>query len=99
MEVKDLQNKIEEIITAIDDKMDVKHNHNETLMHLIEELGEVARHLGKPSIRKENINKEELADEIADVLMFMTRLATLHNIDLEESINAKINKLKQRHNL
>jgi NTP pyrophosphatase (non-canonical NTP hydrolase) len=99
MELKDLQKKADEIIDKIDNKLNCKHDINSTFMHLIEEIGEVAGELNKPNIRGENINKEELGDELVDVLFFISRIANLKDIDLEESISNKIKKLNQKHNL
>jgi NTP pyrophosphatase (non-canonical NTP hydrolase) len=99
MELKEFQKKADEIINKIDDKKGCAHNLNNTILHLIEELGEVANQLGKPGIRNEQINKQELGKELADVLIFLARIANLNNINLEHSINSKITELNQRHNL
>ena len=99
MEIKELQQKADEIINAIDNKVNVKHNDSLTIRHLIEEIGELAEEINKPDLRNEQINKENLSDELTDVLLFTIRLANNNNINLEEAINNKINKLKKRHNL
>ena len=59
----------------------------------------MANQLNKPNIRNEQINKEELAEELADVLLLTIRLANIYNINIEENIIKKIEKLKQRHNI
>lgn len=99
MEVKELQSRINETIELIDEKTKCEHNVNNTFLHLIEELGEVANQLNKPNIRNEENKKEDLADELADVLLLTTRIAHLHDVDIEEAIVGKIKKLKERHNL
>lgn len=99
MEIEKIQNEINEIIDKIDKKTNCEHNLNNTFIHLIEEIGEVANILNKPNIRGENIRKEDLSEELADVLLLTTRIASLHNIKIEEAITNKIIKLKQRHNL
>lgn len=99
MEVKELQSKINETIELIDEKTGVEHNVNNTFLHLIEELGEVANQLNKPNIRNEKIRKEDLSDELGDVLLLITRIAHLHDVDIEEAVEEKIKKLKERHNL
>ena len=99
MEVKELQSKINNTIELIDKQIGVEHDVNSTFLHLIEELGEVANQLNKPNIRKEKIEKENLADEIADVLLLTTRIAHLHDVDIEKAILNKIEKLRKRHNL
>jgi len=99
MKIIDLQKKADEIIDTIDKKFNCKHNINNTILHLLEELGEVANELNKPNIRNEPINKEHLGEELSDLLIFIARIANLNNIDLEQSIKNKIGELNKRHNL
>ncbi len=99
MDLKELQRKADEVINTIDKKLGCEHCVNNTFMHMVEELGEVADQLNKPNIRKEEINKKELGNELADLIFFISRLANLHEIDLEESIKNKIVELNKRHNL
>ncbi len=42
-------------------------------------------------------DKEALADELADVALYLLQLANLNKIDLEEAILVKIKKNFQRH--
>jgi NTP pyrophosphatase (non-canonical NTP hydrolase) len=99
MELKELQKKSDEIIDKMDEKFKCKHCVNNTFMHLIEEVGEVADELNKPNIRGKEIDKKELGKELADVIMFSSRLASLNDIDLEEAIDGKINELIERFKL
>ena len=99
MEIKKLQEKTDEIINKMDAKTNCKHDINNTIIHLIEEIGELAKELNKPNIRNKPIDREELGNEIADVLFFITRIANLNEIDLEASINNKIKKLNEKYDL
>lgn len=99
MEIKELQNKAEEIINMIDNKVNVKHNDSLTIRHLTEEFGELAEEVNKPDLRNEQINKENLEEELADVILLLTKIANNNNINLEQAIDKNIEKLKQRHNL
>jgi len=96
MEIKKFQKKADEIINSIDGKIGIEHDVNNAFMHLIEEVGEVANQLNKPNIRNEEIEKQKLAEELCDVLIFIARIANIHSIDLEDAIEGKINKLKQK---
>ncbi len=98
MEIKDLQKKADEIIDKIDEKLGCKHSIDNTVLHLIEELGEVSRELNKPNIRNQEINKKGLGYELSDVLFLISRIANLNDINLEESIKGKIEELNKRHN-
>ena len=99
MEIKEFQEKTEEVINNIDKKLGCEHNPNNSFFHLSEEFGELARELNKPNIRGEEINKKGLGNEIADVLFFISRIATLNNLNLEKVIDNKINELRERHSL
>ena len=93
------QEKINEIIDTIDKKMSGKHDSDTTMIHLMEEFGELSRQLYNKKIGRREMNMENLAEEIADVTMLLNKLATLHGIDVESSVNKKIEALKKRHNL
>jgi NTP pyrophosphatase (non-canonical NTP hydrolase) len=97
MEIKELQKKADEIIDKIDKKVNVEHNLNNTFMHLIEELGELTAELGKLKYRNQNIDMENLKDEIADVVLFLCKLGNIYNIDIQDAINKKIEKLEKRY--
>jgi NTP pyrophosphatase (non-canonical NTP hydrolase) len=99
MNLKELQKGTDEIINAIDQKLGVKHDSNNTIIHAIEELGELARQINNKNIRAKEQDMDNLAEEISDVILLITRLANIYNIDIEKSIISKIEKLKQRHNL
>lgn len=96
MKIKEFQEKVDEIVKMFDKKFNCEHNVSNTFIHLIEELGEVAKELNKPNIRNEDLRKKELGEELVDILVFTTRLANLHDIDLEKAIEEKINKVKER---
>jgi NTP pyrophosphatase (non-canonical NTP hydrolase) len=99
MELKEFQEKANEIIEKIDEKVKCEHNANNTFLHLMEEIGELANELNKPSIRNEEIDKNNLSEEFADVFLLLTKLATLNEIEIENSIKNKFEALKKKHNL
>ncbi len=99
MEIKELQEKAEEIINQIDEKTGAKHDVETTTMHLCEETGEICRAIINLKFKKESTNIENLKQEIADVILLTSKLANSYGIDIEKSIKDKIEKLKQRHNL
>ena len=68
-------------------------------MHLTEELDEIAREILNPKFNRDKKNTENIKDEIADIFLLTSKLADNNNIDIEEAVNNKIIKLKQRHNL
>ena len=88
-----------EIIDKLDAKLNVKHDTNNTVIHLMEETGEIFKELGRPAFRHQGLNKEELGDEISDVMMFLMRLAELYNIDMNEAFKRKAERLRKRWDL
>ena len=99
MEIKEIQNKCNEIVELIDKKVNMNHDANNTILHLVEELGELCRQVNNKNIRNITPNEENFKEELADVFILLGRLANLYNIDIEKEIIAKIEKLKIRHNL
>jgi len=99
MELKELQTEAENIINKIDEKLKAKHDDEFVLIHLSEELGEVAREIINPKLRRGNKNKDNLSEEIADIILLTSKLANNNNIDIENAILNKIKKLNERHKL
>ena len=97
--MNEMQNKSNEIIDEIDKKMKGVHDSETTIIHLMEELGEISRQIYNQKIGRDNLDRENLAEEIADVSMLLNKLATLHEIDVDKAINDKIKVLKERHNI
>jgi len=75
------------------------HNAETTFIHLVEELGEIARQLTNEKIGRDKLNKEKLSEEIADCMIFLSKLSDNYNLDLEKAIENKIKKLKERFNV
>ncbi|AWU39370.1 nucleoside-triphosphate diphosphatase [Blattabacterium punctulatus CPU2] len=67
---------------------------------LSEEVGEVsriiARNYGEQSFKKDCKGKEDLGEELSDVLFILICLANQTGIDLEESFHKKLKKKKIR---
>jgi NTP pyrophosphatase (non-canonical NTP hydrolase) len=99
MEIEELQKKIMDLIYKMDEKYKCTHDSESTFNHIIEEIGELANQINKPKIRNEQIIKQELSNEIADVVILLIHLASINQIDMENCILHKINELKQRNNL
>lgn len=100
MELRAYQNKVDEWIKTFG----VRYFDEKTNMILLtEEIGElsrlVARIYGEQSFKKklsEQEAKEQLGDEIADVLFVLTCMSNQMDIDLESVINKNFNKKTSR---
>ena len=94
-----MQRQIIELIDKIDKKYKNKHDIDITLIHLMEEFGEIARERYNEKMGRDKINMDNLEEEIADCIMLLTKLADNYKINLKKAIIKKISKLNQRHNL
>ena len=71
----------------------------EIMARLTEEVGELAREINHrygPKKKKKNEAKQEIGEEIADIIFTLTCLANSLNIDLDESFAKVMKKLKTR---
>ena len=99
MDIREFQKEVDEVIKELDNETNVEHNLNNSFIHLVEEIGEIASALNEPNIRNKDLNKEELAEELFDAIFFIVRIANLNNIDLDETRIKKLKKLKERYNI
>jgi len=98
MDVKTFQKEVEKLFNEISNrrKDKDKRTEEEIFIHLIEEIGEIARQLTNKKIRKERFDHKNLEEEISDSILFLTYLASLYKINLENSLRKDIEKLKAR---
>jgi NTP pyrophosphatase (non-canonical NTP hydrolase) len=96
MDFKELQSKVVQNAMDYGKKYDVKIDEEFALLKLYEEVGELAQavliHKRKSRPEKfvsEEISKNELANELADILGMLIVNAHLLGIDLEEAIERK----------
>lgn len=72
------------------------HNHKDMALSLVLEAAEVLEHFQwkNPEEIERHVKdqKDELADELADVAMFLLELADNVGVDLEEAIEKKLRK-------
>lgn len=75
---------------------------SQVFAHLIEELGEVSRHITVEEGYKavglghEAPKKEELSREFAQVMSLLFQLANHFRIDIEKSVQAELKVMKER---
>ena len=98
MEFQKLQKLSAEIVKRIDEKLGVKRGGEFTISQLVEELGELARVVNSERMGR-RVEKRNLAEEFADVLIQLAALADLYQLDLERAVLEKIEILKERHGL
>ena len=93
-EIKRLTAKIKQFRDARDWKQ--FHNHKDVALSLVLEATEVLEHFQWKSPKEVNEhaknNKEDLADELADVAIYLLELADNLKIDLPKAIDQKMKK-------
>lgn len=77
---------------------DLKDEILDYVVSLSEEVGEVASIIKHHYYGQEDINIEELAKEIGDVLWYLSALSSSTNINLDTIAKINIGKLKHRYN-
>ena len=96
MEIKEFQKMCADVVSTIDKKYKIERNPQLAFTQLVEEIGELAKDINMPELRKKNPDQDNLAGEFADVLLQLAKLAEMHSIDLEEAVEKKIEILKKR---
>ena len=94
MDIKELQEKIKK--ADKDRGWDVSFL-SQTFTHLIEEMGEIGRHIlfrdgYKTRDLSREVNDEEFGKELADAIIFIVKIANAQGIDLDGTIQKKANK-------
>lgn len=97
MEIKEAQKESFELLERINNQQNVKHNPENTFMSLVEEVGEAARELSKKqkNTKRGNFNKEELADELSDIISRTLVIAEDNKIDMDKAFQNKLIKIKK----
>jgi NTP pyrophosphatase (non-canonical NTP hydrolase) len=96
MEIKDFQEKVLASFSEVAKAPNRRpHTKQSAIIHLTEELGEIARQVNNEFHRPEKFNKENLGEELADLMMFIAVIADLYDIDLSQKMKASIEKVKQ----
>ena len=97
MEIKEYQELSKELISLIDKKHNFQHDVDTTLIHIMEELGEVAREVYNKKSGRSDYDRKNLAEEIADCIFLLMQLANNFDFDMEKELINKYEILKKRY--
>jgi len=97
--INEFQEMCAKIVSDIDAKYNISRDSHFSFTQFIEEVGELAKEINKPKLRNKEIDKENLKGEFADVVLQLSALAKILDINLEEAVESKIKILKERHGL
>ncbi len=67
-----------------------------SLIHIMEELGELSRQIFNKAARPEKYDYENLKGEVCDVILEIMVLSKILNMDLSKELDKKLNELKSR---
>lgn len=96
MEVKEFQQKLVEFAKRWDEKRNNVPIEESTFIHLVEEVGEMAREYVSKRQRKEKYSDKKVNNAIADIIMQVVKLAHLRNLDIEELVLKTMKDEEQR---
>ena len=96
MQVKQLQEKIVQWVTLWDEKRNVAPTQEHTIMHLVEEVGELSAQYVNLEQRQDKYEPAEIENAIGDILIQLFKLAHLRNLDVETIITNIFEKEKFR---
>lgn len=96
MQVKEFQQKITDFAEKWDKKRNVTPSEKLNFIHLVEEVGELARQYVNQEKRKDQYNEKEVDNAIGDILMQVVELAHLRGLEIEEIINKIIEEESPR---
>src|SRR3989338_7479886 len=79
-----------------------RHRASNVFVHLVEEIGEIGRHINYEEGYKEkgknspDISRKELEREFAQTLMLLLQLANHYDIDLEKAFASELKIMEKR---
>lgn len=96
MEVNDFQKKIVDFASKWDKKRNNIPDAESTLIHLMEEVGELSRQYINKRMRKEKFDEEEVENAIGDALMQLVKIAHLEGLNIENVVTEIIEDEQKR---
>ncbi|MFP4111503.1 MAG: nucleotide pyrophosphohydrolase [Candidatus Woesearchaeota archaeon] len=99
--IQDIKNYVQKFCEDRD--WDQFHSAKDLAIGIITEASEVLEHFRFKSKQEEDIffkdpkKREDISDEMADVLYFLTRMAQLYDIDLSEAFKKKMAKSEKKY--
>lgn len=96
MEIEEIQKKVLEIEKKWENAKNVKFDAELTMLHLTEEVGELAQQLFYKKAKQERFNEERVKEEMCDVILASLGLADKLKMNLPEELNKKIEQLNKR---
>ncbi|MEM4230831.1 MAG: MazG nucleotide pyrophosphohydrolase domain-containing protein [Candidatus Pacearchaeota archaeon] len=95
-DINEIQKRIAEFAEKRAKIKNFELNEEISLIHIMEELGELSSQIFNKKARPEKFNYKNLKEEVCDVILESMILSKLLNIDLSKELNNKIEELNKR---
>jgi len=96
MDIKKFQ---EEVVRTFDEMGKTPnrkdHTKQSAIIHLTEEVGEIARQITSEYHRPEKFDKDNLGEELADTMMYLVLLAEMYSVDISKEMEKSIKKVEE----
>ncbi len=86
MEVKELQKRMVEFMNRWDKARNSPSTTDARFIHLVEEVGELARQYVNQKSRPGQYDEAEIKNAIGDITLQLVKIADIHGFDMEELI-------------
>ncbi len=96
MKIEEIQKRVLEFEKKWENAKNVKFDAELTMLHLTEEVGELAQQLFYKEAKQERFNEERVKEELCDVVLVTLCLADKLKMNLPEELNKKIEQLNKR---
>lgn len=96
MEIEEIQKRVLEFEKRWETAKNIKFDVDLTMLHLTEEIGELAQQLFYKKAKPDKFNEEKAKEELCDVLLVALCLADKLKINVSEELNKKIEELNKR---
>ncbi len=95
MNIKEFQQEVKKVFEIFSKTKNTKMDSEHLFIHLVEEIGEIARELVNEKIGRSETRKEKIAEEIADAIIFLVAIADYYGIDIEKILEKDLEKIKK----
>ena len=96
MEIEEIQKRVLEFENRWANTKNVKFDEELIMLHLVEEVGELAQQLFYKKAKQERFNEEKVKEELCDVILVALCLADKLKMNLSEELNKKLEQLNKR---
>ena len=96
MELGEIQERLMKIVKIRVNSKGYELTAEQSFIHLVEEMGEVARQISHKSMRPEKYDENNLKEEIVDMLFECIVMAETCDMDLSAEVRKKLDKLEER---